>query len=258
MLEMIKSGMFIYGLAVLAVIGVLTKVVVTIRYSKLERQAGEAAVTRDNYIRLWKNRFENAYRINKGVNDAGLFVERCVEQCKLFGIRLAVWDRINRILCGTCMLLGMMAVTAEQRAEASAGLMLGHFLMTMCICGLMLLVEYFCETGDKRQRIGVNLEEYFTNVLSLRLQNGAETITAESEPNRTDIRETVSDFRENKAGNRREDYDREMSRDSLKESLEKIAASREPEEDSRRERKSRAKREEDARLIEEILREYLR
>jgi len=258
MLEMIKSGMFIYGLAVLAVVGVLTKLIATIRYGKMEKQAGEAAITRDNYIRLWKNRFENAYRINKGVRDAGLFVERCLDQCKLFGIRLSVWDRINRILCGVCLLLGMIAVTAEQRAQAGAGLILGHFLTMICICGVMLFVEYSCETGDRRQRIAVNLEEYFTNVLSTRLQNGAETVTAENESVRTEVRETVAELRENKTSHRRDDYEWERSREDLRESLEKIAASREPEEEPRRERKGRAKREEDARLIEEILREYLR
>lgn len=258
MLEMIKSGMFVYGLAVLAVIGALAKIVATIRYSRLERQAAEAALTRDSYIRLWKNRFENTYRINKGITDAGLFVERCLNQCKLFGFRLCVWDRINRVLCGACLLIGVIAVTVEQKAQVGSGLILSHLLMTGCVCGVMLFVEYVCETGDKRQRIGVNLEDYFANVLLQRLQNGMETVTAVPEPIRPEPNGTVAELRENIAAQRREEYERERTRESLKESLEKIAASREPAEESRRERKQREKREEDVRLIEEILKEYLR
>lgn len=258
MLEMIQSGAYIYGLAALAVIGILSKLITAIRYSKLERQACEVAITRDSYIRIWKNKFENTYRINKGMNDAGLFVERCLEQCKLWGIRMSVWDRLNRIICGAMLLLGIVAITIEQNAGQEVSLMLGHFLTTVCICGLMAFVEVFCDTADKRQRLGINLEDYFTNVLSLRLQNGAETITVEPETQRTEARESMADLRETKTVSRRDEFERERDRDSLKESLEKIAASREPEVESRRERKSRARREEDARLIEEILREYLR
>ena len=259
MMEMIKSGMFVYGLAVLAVIGTLAKIVATIRYSRLERQATEAALTRDSYIRLWKNKFENTYRINKGITDAGLFVERCLNQCKLFGLKLCIWDRINRVLCGASLLIGVIAVTAEQKAQAGSGLILSHLLMTGCVCGGMLFVEYVCETGDRRQRIGVNLEDYFANVLLQRLQNGVETVTAVPEPIRQqESGGTVAELRESLAAQRREDYERERTRESLKESLEKIAASREPAEESRRERKQREKREEEARLIEEILREYLR
>lgn len=258
MLELIQSGVYIYGLATLAVIGVLSKVIMAIRYGKLERQACEVAITRDSNIRLWKNKFENTYRINKGMNDAGLFVERCLEQCKLLGVRMMVWDRVNRILCGACLLLGLVAVTVEQSAGSAVGQILSHFLTTVCICGLMVFVEFFCETADKRQRLSVNLEDYFTNVLSLRLQNGVETITAEPELIRSESREPMTDLRESKVMSRREERDRERDREDLRESLEKIAASREPEGESRRERKNRAKREEDARLIEEILREYLR
>ncbi len=258
MLEMIQSGVYIYGLGALAVIGILSKLITAIRYGKLERQACEVAITRDNYIRLWKNKFENTYRINKGMNDAGLFVERCLEQCKLFGIRMVMWERINRILCGACLLLGLVAVTVEQSAGTEVSRMLSHFLTTVCICGTMVFVEFFCETTERRQRLGVNLEDYFTNVLSLRLQNGVETITAEPEPLRSESRDSLNDLRETKAMSRREEYERDRDRESLKESLEKIAASREPEGETRRERKNRAKREEDVRLIEEILREYLR
>ncbi len=258
MLEMIQSGVFIYGLAALAVIGVLSKLITAIRYGRVERQTREVGLARDTQIRLWKNKFENTYRMNKGVNDAGLFVERCLEQCKLWGIRMSVWDRLNRTLCGVNLLLGIVAITVEQKAGVEINEMLGHFLTTLCISGIMIFVDFFCETADKRQRIGVNLEDYFTNVLALRLQNSSETVTMEPENSRLEVRESVAELRESIGIQRREEFDRERDRESLKESLEKIAASREPERESRRERKHRERREEDVRLIEEILREYLR
>lgn len=278
MLEMIQSGTYIYGLAILAVIGVLTKLFATIRYGKLERQAAEAGLTHDTQIRLWKNKYENTYRISKGINDTGLFVERCLEQCKLWGIRMSVWDRMNRVLCGVSLLLSMVALTVEQRAGAQISVMLGHFLTSLCISGMMIFFDFFCETADRRQRISVNLEEYFINILSPRLQNGTETITAEPEVSRGESRGSVEELRESLGLSRRGKPDRErradaerdsaltderesqMERDieQLKESLEKIAASREPERETRQERKLRQKREEDIRLIEDILREYLR
>ncbi len=278
MLEMIQSGTYIYGLAILAVLGVLTKFFTAVRYGKLERQAAEAGLTHDTQIRLWKNKYENTYRISKGVNDTGLFVDRCLEQCKLWGIRMSAWDRTNRVLCGVSLLLSIVALTVEQKAGAQISVMLGHFLTTLCINGMMIFFDFFCETADKRQRISVNLEEYFVNILSPRLQNGTETITAEPEVSRAERRGTVEELRESLGLSRRGEPDRERGveserdiaptddRDSrrereiehLKESLEKSAASREPERETRQERKLRQKREEDIRLIEKILREYLR
>lgn len=277
MLEMIQSGTYIYGLAILAVIGVMTKFITAIRYGKLERQAAEAGLTHEAQIRLWKNKYENTYRISKGINDTGLFVERCLEQSKLWGIRISTWDRTNRILCGVNLLLSIVALTAEQKTGAQVSVMLGHFLTSLCISGMMIFFDFFCETADKRQRISVNLEEYFVNILSPRLQNGTETITAEPEVSEAESRGSVEELRESLGLSRRAEPNRERrmeserdnaptdDRDSrrerdiehLKESLEKIAASREPQRETRQERKLRQKREEDIRLIEEILREYL-
>ena len=252
MLEMIQSGTYINGLAILAVIGVMTKFITAIRYGKLERQAAESGLTHDAQIRLWKNKYENTYRISKGINDTGLFVERCLEQCKLWGIRMSAWDRMNRILCGVSLLLSIIALTAEQKAGVQISMMLGHFLTALCISGMMIFFDFFCETADKRQRISVNLEEYFVNILSPRLQNGTEMITAEPD------RERRMESERDNAPTDDRDSRRERDTIHLKESLEKIAASREPERETRQERKHRQKREEDLRLIEDILREYLR
>jgi len=278
MLEMIQSGTYIYGLAILAVIGVMTKFIAAIRYGKMEKQAAEAGLTHDTQIRLWKNKYENTYRISKGINDTGLFVERCLEQSKLWGLRLSAWDRMNRILCGVNLLLSMAVLTAEQKAGTQVSVMLGHFFTSLCISGLMIFFDFFFESAEKRQRVSVNLEEYFVNILSPRLQSGTEAITAEPEDSGAESRGTVDELRENLGLSRRVEPDRERRIESdrnlaptdnresrrerdieyLKESLEKIAASREPERESRQERKLRQKREEDIRLIEDVLREYLR
>ena len=260
MLAVIESGIFLYVLAALAGLGIVSKLVCTIRYSRMERQAEDVPAAKDTYIKLWKNKFENTYRINKGMNDAGLFVERCINQCKMLGILLTRWDRLNRVLCGISLLLGLTAVTIGERGGLSTALVLDHLLVTLSICGLMLFVEFFCETGDKRQRIGLDLEEYFVNTLSHRLQLSVETVTAESEPTPAQAPVRTADEMRSEPYEklRRDEPRKESARDSLKESLERIAASREPEEEDRRSKRSRNSREEDVRLIEEILREYLR
>ena len=104
--------------------------------------------------------------------------------------------------------------------------------------------------------------------MSHRLKNSAETVTAESEGFRRELRERKNETktektdadeltRENRAILREDDLYETEREQLLKESLERIAASREPQE-TRREKRRRTKREEDVRLIEEILREYLK
>ena len=97
MLTFIESGAFVYVLAAVAAVGMITKLLSAVRYSRLEHHTEDVGLTQDTYIRLWKNKFENAYRINKGMNDPELFVERCINQCKLLGLSLGRWDRLNRI-----------------------------------------------------------------------------------------------------------------------------------------------------------------
>lgn len=268
MLTFIESGAFIYVLAAVAAVGMITKLLSAVRYSRLEHHAEDVGLTQDSYIRLWKNKFENAYRINKGMNDPELFVERCINQCKLFGLSLGRWDRLNRILCSVCLALSAAAVTIEVRGGVETNLVLDHFLTSVSICSLMVFIEVFCETGGKRQRIGLNLTEYFVNTLSHRLKNSAETVTAESEGFRRELRERKNETKmektdadeltgENRAILREDDLYETEREQLLKESLERIAASREPQE-TRREKRRRTKREEDVRLIEEILREYLK
>lgn len=267
MLTFIESGAFVYVLAAVAAVGMITKLLSAVRYSRLEHHTEDVGLTQDTYIRLWKNKFENAYRINKGMNDPELFVERCINQCKLLGLSLGRWDRLNRILCSVCLALGAAAVTIEVRGGVETNLVLDHFLTSVSICSLMIFIEVFCETGGKRQRIGLNLTEYFVNTLSHRLKNNTEMVTAEPESFRRELRER-GDAKTEKANS--DELAKEMklfSRDEdsyeaereqiLRESLERIAASREPQE-PRREKRRQARREEDVRLIEEILREYLK
>jgi hypothetical protein len=126
----------------------------------------------------------------------------------------------------------------------------------------MVFMEMVCETGERRQRISIKLEDYFVNTLSHRLRKGAETVTAEAETGKGQTGETTGEKRqEGREGilreERREELRREKDRDSLKASLERIAASREPGDTERREKRSKREREEDIRLIEDILREYL-
>lgn len=260
MLAFIESGKFIYVLAALAGVGIITKLVSAIRCARLERQARDVAAARDSYIRLWKNKFENAYRINKGMNDPDLFVERCMNQCKVLGISLNRWDRLNRTLCSLCLVLGIGAAALEISGGVETALALNHFLAALCASGLMVFVEFACETGEKRQRVELNLEDYFVNTLSYRLQAGTETVTSEiPQPVRPELKEVTGESRaEKKDVFRRDESRRDADRESLRESLERIAASRDPEEDDRRDKRSRSRREEDARLIEEILREYLK
>ena len=268
MLTFIESGAFIYLLAAIAAVGMITKLLSAVRYSRLEHHAEDVGLTQDSYIRLWKNKFENAYRINRGMNDPELFVERCINQCKLLGLSLGRWDRLNRILCSVCLALSAAAVTVEVRGGVETNLVLDHFLTSVSICSLMVFIEVFCETGGKRQRIGLNLTEYFVNTLSHRLKNNTETVTAEPDSFRRELRERNSDLktekveadeaaREKRAVSREDDLYETEREQLLRESLERIAASREPQE-SRREKHRREKREEDVRLIEEILREYLK
>lgn len=310
MLTFIESGTFIYVLAALAAVGIVAKFAAALRYSKLERQAEDVPAAKDTYIKLWKNRFENTYKINKGMCESDIFVERCLNQCKLLKLSLNGLDRLNRVLCSLCLILGAVAATMEVRAGFLTGLILNHFLTSVCICAVMVFVEFACDTGEKRQRIALNLEDYFVNSLSPRLQLSAEMVTAEPDHVvRLNLREPVGEAKtESREGFRgegfrrgefrrdtligrdegrregfhkdesrrellyrgetaqseeqketvgRETAHREATAESLKESLERIAASREPEDDERREKRSR-RREEDVRLIEEILREYLR
>lgn len=263
MLSFIESGVFIYVLAAIAGVGIITKLVSAVRYSKLENQAEDVSTARDTYIRLWKNKFENAYRINKGMNDPELFVERCVNQCKLLGIQLSKWDRLNRVLCSICLVICGVVVTTEVRGGVETAVTLGHFLTSLSICSLMVFIEVFCETGEKRHRIGLNLTDYFVNTLSHRLQLGVETATAEPETTaKRGLREQVAELKAEKKAKAEiahEEAQRDQERELLlRESLERIAASREPADEDRREKRSRSRRDEDARLIEEILREYLR
>lgn len=308
-----SSGAGAVMLSFIALVGLVTKLFSDIKINKLLKQSKNMGETKDRQLKQWKFKFENTYRINRGMNNALVYIRKNFSQYRVCGIPIQRLDRINVTLAVVVLLLsvGFAALTFRTDTDITAPISYGF--AGVLLAGFMLLWEIGCGTSEKLESIINNIQDFYENTLISRLELGNELRNAETgsrsaemlqsenkrtkkytpihENVRTDEKElrnrifkdTASDIKEGKrtlsandtqkniraesyirtnkyvpegtgvSGQRADSDKMRKEVEYLKQSLDRIAAGREPE----YVRPTRKLTEKEEQLIEEFIKEYL-
>jgi len=269
MLAYLEQGSILYVLAALCLIGVITKLAVNHVYKGLIRQADNVATAKDKQLQQMKTKYESIHRINSGVKNSGVFVEKRLMQYRLLKIRLKNWENLDLQIGGAgvifCMLASYGIFWMDGNLKISA--------MYLCIggmtaCGLLWFHSVADSKGNRKTLIAA-LCHYFENVLIVR---GPRNFASDIEEEETiHTRGTMKDDifmkksgkaieKQNEAANvseeiaaRSKNIGQRSEVEALKESLSQIAAAR----SDGNEKRTRRLTQKEEQLIDEILRQYL-
>lgn len=291
MLGFLEAGYGNIVLAVVCVLGMAGTWLAGRRYRRLILQTDDMTGTQSKVLKQLKNKFETSYRINQGVNNVGLFVERNVREFRFLGMKLS---RLGNTAAGAgslIFLLGCAAALFCYRAGTVLSVVSVNLAGSMFLSAVALVYWKNAGISQKAGDFCIHIQDYLENVLSNRLaasapkeQTGSGLVKEERGQEQTvmeygvrDVPEKYMDEPDKPAGEPFPWESQERGRkrvelsgsgeqvqeshgeeiEYLRQSLDRIASGREPQRDNdvKKRKKPKLSTEEQA-LIEDILREY--
>lgn len=268
MLAYLEQGNALYIFAALCLIGMIGKLAVNHVYKSLIKQSDNIAAAKDKQLQQMKTKYESIYRINCGIKNSEVFVQKKLAQYQLVRLRLKTWEAVDLYAGAVCLLLGIGSAFGIYWWDGNAKMSVAYLAAAAAAAVWMLLFHQAADSGGNRMLLEKSLCHYFENVLVVRSARAGKQEAEEEELQRShpvmkdDIfmrkqepeQESSNTFTAaapadssiGKSGQR-------AQMDALRESLSQIAAAKSEDSD----KKNRRLTQKEEQLIDEILRQYL-
>lgn len=169
MLEFLETGKALYVLAAVCILGLLGRLVARNLYKRLMKETDNMTLTKNRYLRDLKQKTENTYRLNQGIRNSRVYLEKQLTSYHFLGMSLSGWASFGGQMTILCFLLGGAASFGAYwyRCDSyyivlygSVGILAG--LMTM-------MADYWANLSERKQQLLNSLQDYMENSLFNRL-----------------------------------------------------------------------------------------
>lgn len=279
MLEAVwKHGVLFYGVGVMCILGILSKIIVSLTLRRLVREAGRMGKSLHPLMKLVRAKFEHACMVSDKVQNIRAFVDKYMYEYKVLWIKLHSWRQMEKAAAWGCLVFGAAgAATAyaqnaplenagQYAAAGIAGALLLFALRMVTDESYQLeaaknyMIEFLENTyARKYEKITrmQEMEEDFQTEEAEKVteeeaveEENAAVLLAEGEEEKASLEEELMKF----APEEKEDIKR--GKDDGAES-ELVTLMKEEQEKAKEEDERREKRRQDEEMIRQILAEFL-
>ena len=197
-MEEILRGDFIkYGIIIATVFAIVIKVLQTFLYVRLMEESENIPASKNKLIKQMKLKFENCYKLNLGVNNVNIFVDKYMYKHRVGGISMYQLNRIPIVLgwlCGTAGIVSGLICYVE-----GYSVKMGSFYERYGIGAILSLklAEVILDTGHKKNIVYTNVIDFFENSLQNHLTHDMVKTGAVTEEER-EVLEDIPVIRETK------------------------------------------------------------
>ena len=248
MMSFLQTGKALYVLAAICLAGVFTRLMAGSFYKRLIKESTNMALTKNKYLRGLKQNAEDTYRMNQGMNNTRVYLERQMYSLRTFGMSVKGLDNLSGQLTLLCFLAGGGAAFLSYwfRSDnyyivlyGTTGILAGMFTM---------LVDYGVNLESRRQQLLTCLQDYLENVMWPRMNREGTgehvpAVTAEEDRREPANLRSIGRDRRSNSNNRR--------------GLEQTAASREKQEEKSKDNWLQDLNPEQKRMLGELLKEFI-
>jgi hypothetical protein len=165
-LEKVLSGEIIkYCIIVSTLIGVLFKVAQAFIYIKLMQETENVPASKNKLIKQMKLKFENCFKLNRGVNNVGAFVDKYMYKHRICGISLYDFNRIPIIAAWLSGLTGIVCGCICYLENFSVRMGSVYEIYGVGSIIILKLADVILDTNHKKKVVVVNLIDFFENSL---------------------------------------------------------------------------------------------
>ena len=258
MLErMVDQQFLLYVLTGVSAFVLLQKIIVTLIYGHLKRQTDNLPNANGRWVRQMKQKFETTYRISKEETNVEVFVDRQVAKLRFFKIGLHGLETFYRKAQLICILLGGCSYILAARAGKTTADCNAFFAMGLMAALFLQLLDNLSGNRRSDKMIRANLRDYLENMLMPKLARGEATDRYMEAPAFQGAEAAMAAesgvHRESYAGELKEPFGGPSLR---KPAVEEMAAA-EIRPTSYTSRRADLSREEEQRIVQDVLKQFL-
>lgn len=169
MISFLQTGKALYVLAAICLAGILTRMMAGSFYKRLINESANLALTKNKCLRSLKQNAEDTYRINQGMNNTRVYLERQMYGMRMMGFSVRGMDNLSGQLTLLCFLAGGAAAFMSYWYRSDNYYIVLYGTIGILSGMLTMLVDYGVNLESRRQQLTTCLQDYMENVMWPRL-----------------------------------------------------------------------------------------
>ncbi|MEG2350570.1 MAG: hypothetical protein RSB57_08700 [Hungatella sp.] len=169
MLQFLETGKALYVLTAVCLCGILSRFVARNLYQRLIKETDNMTLTKNRYLREFKQKTENTYRLTQGIHNTNAYLEKQLYGYRFAGISLEGWGNLSGQLTILCLLTGGGAAFMSYWYRCDSYYIVLYGSVGMLTGLLTMLVDYGVNLSEKKQQLLAALQDYLENSLFVRL-----------------------------------------------------------------------------------------
>lgn len=174
MLEAVwKHGVLFYAVGVMCVLGVISKITVSLTLRRLVKEAGKMGKSLHPLMKLVRAKFEHACMVSDKVDNVGAFVEKFIHEYRSAGLRMHTWQQLER---QSMRFVGILGLVGALLSYSIYGMGEQAFRYGAFGAIGMVLLFLICQATDEKYKVEmlhVYMVDYLQNVCAHRYQKAA-------------------------------------------------------------------------------------
>lgn len=251
MISFLQTGRALYVLAAICLAGVFSRLMAGSFYKRLIKESANMALTKNKCLRAIKQNAEDTYRINQGMSNTRVYLERQLYGLRMRGMSVRAMDNLSGQLTLLCFLTGGVAAFLSYWYRSDNYYIVLYGSIGILSGMLTMLVDYGVNLEARRQQLLTCIQDYLENAMWPRMNR-------EGSPEHAPVATAEEERREQSASVRSIGRERRSNNNNSRRSIEQTAASREKTEDkNNRENWLQDLNPEQKRMLGELLKEFI-
>lgn len=172
MLQYFQNGMVLYVMAVIFALGAVSKMVASHTYKRLMKQCDDLGSIKDGYLRQIRSRYESLYRLNDGLKNCGIFVEKQMNGYCILRIPIQKWENMALHMALLCFLAGVGSSFLCFWYSLGVRPVVLHFVSGVMFGIALVIIDGIADTAGKKEMILVQMQDYLENNFSPQMLRG--------------------------------------------------------------------------------------
>lgn len=169
-MSFLETGRALYLLAAICLGGIMVRLAAGSFYKRLIRESSNLALAKNRYLRALRQNAEDTYRINMGMNNTRVYLERQIYSLRLWGFSLQGFENLGGQLTLLCFLAGGAAAFLSYWNRSD-----NYYIVLYGVMGIFggmatVFVDYGVNLEAKRQHLLTCLQDHVENVMWSRME----------------------------------------------------------------------------------------
>ena len=221
MMSFLQTGKALYVLAAICLAGIFTRLAAGSFYKRLIKESTNLALTKNKCLRALRQNAEDTYRINQGMSNTRVYLERQMYGMRMMGMSVRGLDNLSGQLTLLCFLAGGAAAFMSYWYRSDNYYIVLYGTVGILSGMLSMLFDYGINPDSRKQQLMTCLQDYMENVMLPRMarEGTGDHVAAVAEEERREPTPVRSLARERRGAGRRGLEQTAASREKIKETI---------------------------------------